>query len=75
MVGACEFGNELLGSFLTGLGYVSFSGRAVLHGVRSLYIQIKKFKILMMPLRWHVRPFVVILILLVRLCTINSAQH
>ena len=50
MIGACECGNELLGSSLTSSGRVSFSGRAVLHGVCSLYIHIKKFEILMMSL-------------------------
>jgi len=50
VIGACECGNELLGSSLTSSGRVSFSGRAVLHGVCSLYIHIKKFEILMMSL-------------------------
>ena len=71
MVGPCECGNELLGSFLTSSGSVSFSGRTVLHGVHSLYILIKKYEILMMQLCWHVCLFVVILILSVRLLTVN----
>jgi hypothetical protein len=75
VVGACECSCELLGGFLTSSGPVSFSGRTVLHGVNSLYIHIKKFEILMMPLWQFVCPFVVILILLVRLLTVNSSQH
>jgi hypothetical protein len=66
VVGTCECGNELLESFLTSSRRVSFSGRAVLHGVHLLYFNVKKFEIVMMPLCWHICPFVVILILSVR---------
>jgi hypothetical protein len=50
VVGAGECGNEILESFLTRSGPGSFSERAVLHGVHFLYLNVKKFEIVMMPL-------------------------
>lgn len=50
VLGACEYGSELLEISLTSSGPVSFSGRIVLHGVHLLYFHVKKFEFLMIPL-------------------------